>query len=94
MNVEKTIEFILGQQAKTEAHLAELSANQVKTDAQIAELSTQIAEVSAQQKKTDRQIATVAVLVQAGMKRLIQQEKKLDRLIKALTGQKTNGHRR
>jgi hypothetical protein len=35
VNVEKTIEFILGQQAKTEANLAELSAKQIKTDRQI-----------------------------------------------------------
>ncbi|MDQ6663189.1 MAG: hypothetical protein M3Z23_02215 [Acidobacteriota bacterium] len=35
MDVEKTIEFILAQQAKTEANLAAVSANQAKSEKQI-----------------------------------------------------------
>lgn len=105
MNVEKTIHFILDQQAKTEAHLAELSERQAKT-------GTHLAELSKQQARTDRQVAAIATLVEAGMKRIIRLEKtfhtrlnalleaqqrtdrRLDRLIDVLLQQRTNGRRR
>ena len=78
MNVERTIEFILDRQAQTESNLAAFSANHLKIEANLAELS-------ANQKKTDRQIAAVAVLVQAGMKRLIRQEQAFNTRLNALT---------
>jgi hypothetical protein len=36
MDIEKTVQFILEQQAKTEANLAQLSEKQVETDEHIA----------------------------------------------------------
>ena len=104
MNIERTIEFILSQQAKTEANLAQVSENQAKTDVRLAALSES-------QAKTDRQVKAIAALVQAGMKRVIRQEntfntrlnalvaaqqhtdKKLARLIDVLSHQRTNGRR-
>ena len=68
MNLEKTVQFILDQQARTEANLAVVFENQAKTEVALKELIKQ-------QAKADRKVSAIAVLVTAGMKRLIRIEK-------------------
>ena len=47
MDVEKTIEFILSQQARTEAVLGRLAERQEQTDAQLRQTNAQLRETDA-----------------------------------------------
>jgi septal ring factor EnvC (AmiA/AmiB activator) len=97
VNLEKAVQFILDQQARTEANLAVVYENQAKTEAALAKLSDAHKDLAKQLAKTDRKVAATAVLVTAGMKRLIRIEKtfnqKFDRLFGLLTQQRSNGRR-
>jgi len=98
MDVERTMQFILDQQAATA----------VKLD-HVAERLDRLTE---RQDKTDRQIAAIQKLILAGMKMMVKRDKvtdarinalvdaqqrserKLDRLIEALLGRGRNGRNR
>ena len=101
MDVERTIEFILEQQSQMATHM-------LQADARLGKIDARLAEIAEYQAKTDKQILAIAVLVKAGMKRLLRQDKKIealiesqqrtdrkfDRLIEILSRQYTNGKRR
>ena len=98
MDIERTMEFIVEQQAATAA--------------QITRLGDRLDKVVQRQDKTDRQIKGILTLIRAGMKALVEQgnstderinalidaqersEKKLDRLIQILQGKGRNGRQR
>jgi predicted nucleic acid-binding Zn-ribbon protein len=91
MNVEKTMEFILQQQAKAEVQMAAMREQQERAEKRQAKTDQQLA-------KTERQIAAIQKLIVAGMKMIVKQgasikqlteaqkvtETKLQRLIDAL----------
>jgi hypothetical protein len=71
MNVEQTMQFILDQQAQMAAHM-------VDVDNHLKEIDARLAESARYQARTDKQLAILALMVKAGMKRLVNQGKKLD----------------
>ena len=73
MNVEKTMEFILQQQAKAEVQMAHMREQQARYEKQHAE----------QHAKTDRQIAAIQKLIQVGMKMIVKQGESLKELADA-----------
>jgi hypothetical protein len=73
MDVEKTIEFILQQQARTEAWAARAEARWAKADARAA-----AAEV-----KAERQMAAIRKLIQVGMRLIAQNQEQIKGLAAA-----------
>jgi hypothetical protein len=73
MDVEKTIEFILQQQARTEAWEARAEARWAKADARAA-----AAEV-----KAERQMAAIRKLIQVGMRLIAQNQEQIKELTAA-----------
>lgn len=101
MTVERTIHFLLEQQAQTSAVLAETAARIAQTSAQVADNAAQIAAMAKRQEKTDRQMAAVLKLLKAGMKMLAAHDRrfdivegKLDQILDQTVGKRTNGNRR
>ncbi|MBM3810656.1 MAG: hypothetical protein FJW20_03360 [Acidimicrobiia bacterium] len=76
MDVERTMDFILQTQAKTEAILQEMAAEQKGLAAEQKGLAAEQKKLAAQQAKTERQVNALAKLVQTGMKMLVQMEKR------------------
>ncbi len=83
MDVEKTMEFILQQQAKAEAEMAAMRQQQAEAQARQAEA----------QAKHDREMAAIRKLIRTGMHMLVKNEeqiKKNEELVKDLAkAQKT-----
>ena len=73
MNVEKTMEFILQQQAKAEVQIAAMREQQARYEKQHAE----------QHVKIDRQIAAIQKLITTGMKMIVKQGDSLRQLADA-----------
>lgn len=66
MDVEKTIEFILAQEARAEGQMAAIRAQQAKAEGQMAA-------IRAQQVKAESQMAAIRKLIQAGMRMIVKQ---------------------
>jgi predicted nucleic acid-binding Zn-ribbon protein len=73
MNVEKTMEFILQQQAKAEVQMAAMREQQARSEKQQAEQHTKI----------DRQIAAIQKLITTGMKMIVKQGDSIRQLAEA-----------
>jgi hypothetical protein len=73
MNVEKTMEFILQQQAKAEVQMAAMRAQQARYEKQQAE----------QHAKFDRKFATIQKLITTGMKMIVKAEDNIRQLAAA-----------
>lgn len=76
MNVEKTMEFILQQQAKAEVRMTAMREQQARADRQLATLAQR-------QAKFDRQIAAIQKLITAGMKMIVKQGDSIRQLAEA-----------
>ncbi len=61
MDIERTMEFILAQQAKTDASLAEIAASQ-------AEISVSQAKMEKQQARAEKQLLAMRKVVWAGIR--------------------------
>jgi len=70
MNVEKTMEFILQQQAKAEVQMAAMREQQARYEKQQAE----------QHAKIDRKFAAIQKLITAGMKMIVRAEDNIRQL--------------
>jgi hypothetical protein len=88
MDVEKTIEFILQQQAKTEAWEARADARWAKADAR-ADAAQALAEArwakadaraAAAEVKAERQMAAIRKLIQVGMRLSAQNQEQIKEL--------------
>jgi len=66
MDVEKTMEFILQQQAKTDAQIAIVAERQAKAEDR--------------QAKADKQIAAILKLIQTGMRMIVKQGESIKQL--------------
>ena len=66
MNVEKTMEFILQQQARAEVQMAAMREQQARSEKKQAKTDQQLA-------KTEKQIAAIQKLIVAGMKMIVTQ---------------------
>lgn len=73
MDVEKTMEFILQQQAKTDAQLAMLGERQAKAEERQAKAEER-------QAKADKQIAAILKLIQTGMRMIVKQGENINQL--------------
>ncbi|HEY6389765.1 MAG TPA: hypothetical protein VIX89_00730 [Bryobacteraceae bacterium] len=99
MDVERTMEFILQMQAKSEARMA-------KVDERMAKAEERMDKADKRMDKFDKRLAATLKLVQTGMKILFKidqkllalteaqrkTDRKLDRLIDSWTKRRTNGH--
>ncbi|HYL37138.1 MAG TPA: hypothetical protein VEV17_14575 [Bryobacteraceae bacterium] len=90
MDVERTIEFILDQQAKAEVQMAAMREQQARADAQIAAIAqqqakadAQIAAILRQQAKAEGQMAAIRKLIQAGMKMIVKQGERINEVAEA-----------
>jgi len=86
MDVERTMEFILQQQARTEAAMARTDAAMTRTEAAIAALTGRAAKTDARAAKTDarldrlsRKVDAIAALLEAGIRRVMKYEVKTER---------------
>jgi hypothetical protein len=77
MDVEKTIEFILQQQAKTEAWEARAEARWAKADERWAKADARAAVAEA---KAERQMAAIRKLIQVGMRLSAQNQEQIKEL--------------
>lgn len=84
MDIEKTMEFILEQQAATAAHLAEIGEHGKDVDKRLDRFDKRMDSLAARQEKTDRQIAAIRKLLMAGMKMMVQRDKEADARFKAM----------
>ena len=73
MNVEKTMEFILQQQAKAEVQMAAMREQQARAEKQHAE----------QHAKIDRKFAAIQKLITTGMKMIVRTEDSIRQLAEA-----------
>jgi hypothetical protein len=80
MNVERTMEFILQQQAKAEVQMAAMREQQARYEKQQAELQARHAEEHA---KIDRQMKAIQKLITAGMKMIVKQGESMKGLARA-----------
>ena len=76
MDVERTMDFILEQQAATSAALAEIAARQ-------REMTAWQGEIAAWQAKTERRLTAISKLLQTGMKMLVKTDEKLNEVAAA-----------
>ena len=85
MDIERTMEFILQQQAKAEARQAKADERQAKADGRIAKADERIAKLDARlregEAKAQREMAAIRTLIRAGMKMIARNEE----LVKDLT---------
>ena len=93
MDVEKTIEFILDQQAKAEIRWQ-------KADERMERFDQRMERLEKRQEKFDKSLEGVRKLVVAGMKMINQlaaaqkrTDQRFDRLIELLSRRSPNGHR-
>ena len=71
MDVERTMEFILEQQAQTGAQLQQLTAG-------VREQNVRWGQQAASEARQDRRIDAIAKLIQVGMKMLVKMEKNME----------------
>jgi len=76
MNVEKTMEFILQQQARAEVQMAAMREQQARAEKRQDKTDQQLA-------KTERQIAAIQKLIVAGMKMIVKQGTSIKQLTEA-----------
>lgn len=102
MDVERTVEFILEQQAQTAAQLGQLIAHQAKTDRQLSAIQTLLRTgikmmiqrdkaTDARFKATDARFKATDARISALAEAQQRTERKLERLIQALLGKGGNG---
>jgi hypothetical protein len=86
MNVEKTMEFILQQQANAEGQMAAIRQQQARAEVEMAAIRRQ-------QAKAEVQMAAIRKLIQTGMKILVKQGEHVNELAKSqrLTETKLQG---
>ena len=80
MNVEKTMEFILHQQAKAEVQMAAMREQQARYEKQQAQYEKQHAEEHA---KIERQMKAIQKLITVGMKLIVRNEESIRQLTEA-----------
>ena len=73
MDVEKTMEFILQQQAKADAQIAIVAERQAKAEEQQRKAEER-------QAKADKQIAAILNLIQTGMRMIVKQGESIKQL--------------
>ena len=83
MDVQRTMDFILEQQAATSATLVEIAARQGEMAAWQREMTAWQREIAAWQAKTDRRLNAISKLLQTGMKMLVKTDEKLNELAAA-----------
>ncbi|MBM3812809.1 MAG: hypothetical protein FJW20_14375 [Acidimicrobiia bacterium] len=84
MDVQRTMEFILEQQARTAAHLEGVAAEQKALATEQKGLATEQKKLASQQAKTEKRVDSLAKIVQTGMKMMLAREKRVDERIQAL----------
>lgn len=99
MNFEKTIEFILQHQARTEVVLARVTDRQDRAEKSMNGIRTilktgmrMMVKLTAAQKRTESNLVRLEEKVERLAEAQGHTEKSLDRLIKSLHGPHRNGH--